>query len=414
MFRFGNSSAQAASGNNNSALAQELETTKEKLALYEKAFAALQELGPELRKGNLEARIVGWQDHGELSGTLADINYLLDLSDAYVREAGASLEAAQNGEYYRQFMTRGMRGSFGLGAEVINQAAANMKNMEEKAFTDRERLAGEFKEKVMQSLTTIAGEISDLKKMSDLLNSNASETQSMAASVAAASEQATVNVQTVASAAEELTKSVEEIARQVSTSSEKSSSAAQEATAAKETIDALQVSSSSIGEVVKMINDIAGQTNLLALNATIEAARAGEAGKGFAVVANEVKSLATQTSEATGNIADQVGTIQENAGSTVEVVDGIAASIEQLSAIAANIASATDEQSAATLEISKNIQEASKGTQDVSAHITQVSSTAIKTMESANKLAEASSLMENQAVLLREQAETFLQAMLTR
>jgi hypothetical protein len=37
-----------------------------------------------------------------------------------------------------------------------------------------------------------------------------------------------------------------------------------------------------------------------ALNATIEAAWAGDAGKGFAVVAGEVKELASQTANATG------------------------------------------------------------------------------------------------------------------
>ncbi|MFC7050425.1 methyl-accepting chemotaxis protein [Emcibacter nanhaiensis] len=413
MFAFGKKNAGATS-QQDSSLAKELAETKEKLAQYEKAFAALKQLGPELRKGNLEARIVGWQDHGELSATMADINYLLDLSDAFVREAGASLEAAQDGAYYRQFMTRGMRGSFGLGAEVINAAGLNMEQMEEKAYSERERLAKEFNDNVMQSLTTITEEIGNLRRMSDLLNNNASETQSMATSVAAASEQTTMNVQTVAAAAEELTKSVEEIARQVATSSQKSNTAAQEAIAAKDTIDALQSSSTSIGEVVKMINDIAGQTNLLALNATIEAARAGEAGKGFAVVANEVKSLATQTSDATGNIAEQVGTIQENAGSTVEVVDGIAQSIALLSEIASNIAASTDEQSAATLEISKNIQEASRGTQDVTVNITRVSDTAVKTMESATRLAEASSLMESQATQLRDQADSFMKAILAR
>lgn len=59
----------------------------------------------------------------------------------------------------------------------------------------------------------------------------------------------------------------------------------------------------AIGEI---INQIAGQTNLLALNATIEAARAGSAGAGFSIVAKEVKSLASQTSKAAGNIGDLV------------------------------------------------------------------------------------------------------------
>ena len=73
----------------------------------------------------------------------------------------------------------------------------------------------------------------------------------------------------------------------------------------------------NIGEIVGSVNDITDQSNLLSVNAAIEAAKAGEAGRGFSVVAQEVKSLAEQAREATGQIKVILNDIQKATSTAV-------------------------------------------------------------------------------------------------
>ncbi len=87
------------------------------------------------------------------------------------------------------------------------------------------------------------------------------------------------------------------------------------------TINALGKKSNEIGDIISVITNIADQTNLLALNAAIEAARAGEYGKGFAVVAEEVRKLAEQSSQASGQIRDLINQIQLEITASINAIN---------------------------------------------------------------------------------------------
>jgi len=77
-----------------------------------------------------------------------------------------------------------------------------------------------------------------------------------------------------------------------------------------EIVNNLVQKSDDIAHAIVVIDQIAFQTNILSLNAAVEAATAGEAGKGFAVVAQEVRNLASRSSDAAKEIKDVVGSIQ--------------------------------------------------------------------------------------------------------
>ncbi|TNE37712.1 MAG: methyl-accepting chemotaxis protein [Alphaproteobacteria bacterium] len=392
------------------AASSELEALRSENERYRNIFTALEDVTDRLKKGDMEARFTNWDEYGELSSVLAGFNQVLDLTDSFMRESTASLTAASGGQFYRKFLTTGMLGSFGDGARFMNETSAGMEKVVEEKIRYQNEMADAFETSIGEVIKALSEASGQVDTISNQLRTYAEENQSLSSSVAAAAEQATVNVQTVSAAAEELSASVQEITRQVTTSSDKTSDASDKAQNASHSIQELLAASSTIGDVVDLIRDIAGQTNLLALNATIEAARAGDAGKGFAVVASEVKSLAQQTSNATGDIGGQVQSIQDHTGTSVAAVEDILSTITNLNEIASAIASAAEEQSSATIEISRNIQEASQGTQDVSLNIAKVNQTAIKTKESSSELASAATTLSSTVSSLQSASESFLAA----
>jgi methyl-accepting chemotaxis protein len=294
--------------------------------------------------------------------------------------------------------------------EVDRLAAEQRKEQERKEFRQQaiERHIKGFDESVTGLLGILASAATEMRTTAESMSETAEETSRQSAVVAAASEEASANVQTVASAGEELANSVAEISRRVSESTEIAGRAVAEATRTNADVKGLADAAKMIGNVVELINDIASQTNLLALNATIEAARAGEAGKGFAVVASEVKSLATQTAKATEEIAGQVSRMQNATDGAVGAIEGISGTITKISEIAVVISSAVEEQGAATQEIARNVQQAAAGTNEVSANIVGVTQAASQTGAASAQVLATAGQLAKQSEVLRAEVDEFL------
>lgn len=258
---------------------------------------------------------------------------------------------------------------------------------------------------VVEELTSAARQ---MQHASGSLNETADEAKRRSIAVVSASQEASGSVQTVAAAAEELSASIFEISRQVEQATQTTGQAVNHATQANAVVSGLAAGVSRIDEVVKLINDIASQTNLLALNATIEAARAGEAGKGFAVVAQEVKSLATQTAQATGDIAQQITAIQGATQAAVSSITGIGHIITEISTVSTAIAAAIEQQKAATQEISRSVQQAADGTREVSTNIADVTRAAADTEGEAHQVKAAADVLARQSLAIREDVRNFL------
>ena len=273
------------------------------------------------------------------------------------------------------------------------------------------QLIGFFGRSMSGSFNSLSGASADMSRTATSLESAAQTTGNQATQVLSEVEQTSLAIQTVAAASQQLSASIGEIGRQSSESARGSGLAMQQAEDVVGKVDQLRQAADQIGNVVKLINSIAAQTNLLALNATIEAARAGEAGRGFAVVAGEVKALAQQTAQATGDIASQVASIQAASIGAAEAIQGISGTIRGVNETAVAIATAVEEQSAATQEIARSIEYVTANAASVTRSMGQVRGAVDDTSGNAAEVKQTSSALSADAATLSAEVTDFLESL---
>lgn len=356
--------------------------------------------------GDLEQRVLNVNEPGVVGDIQHAANHALDITDAFVREAGGAMKAAAEGRFHRKVLLRGLPGVYEGAARSINDAGTSME--------DKSRKVVEFAAGFERDVGSIVGVVSEaavaLSQSAGQLSSAAAEASTRTIAAAGATSEVTANTQTVASATEELAASVNEISRQVSQAAVVARDAVAQATDATTAVVTLTERAGRIGHVVQIISGIAGQTNLLALNATIEAARAGDAGKGFAVVASEVKQLAAQTAKATEEIGSLVVAIQGATETAVTSIRGINVTIQQIDGATSAIAAAVEEQGAATREIARSVEGTARGASAAASDIDGVRAAATQTGQAAEHVSSSAKDLETQSALLQRKVGAFLAA----
>jgi methyl-accepting chemotaxis protein len=296
-------------------------------------------------------------------------------------------------------------------SRALQAQAAEGQRLQLERYEASTKLARDFNFAIGAPLAAMATSSAALRDSSRGMSARASNTSVQTVAVQERADQATQNAALVAAAVEQLAASSREIGAQVERSAVVTRTVTEHAETARSLVDELTRVVVGTSEVIDFITSIAGQTNLLALNATIEAARAGDSGKGFAVVAQEVKSLATQTAKATGDIAARIEAVRKSAAGAADVIRNVADMVVEVDRAGAAIAAAVTEQGAATDEISRNVQEAAQFTGLVASSVGAVRDDAGETRQAAEEMLQAASGMAGKAGELRSEIEEFLTLM---
>jgi methyl-accepting chemotaxis protein len=340
-----------------------------------------------------------------------------------LRRATADMERLCHGDVESEVGGVARRDEIGMlcrSMGVFRQALIDKNLMEEQtkqtSAAQRQRqsavmtLASQFSDDVSTQLDSVDGAVLGLQNTANLMGERAARMTLQSGHIGELSDGAAASAKTVSEVVGELASSGREMANVITQSAEAMRMMMAEAEQARGIVDELGRVAGSVGSIVALISGVAGRTNLLALNATIEAARAGEAGRGFAVVAGEVKALARQTAEATGDIGTRIAAVSASASGAIRLMHGMADRITAVEQSGTAIADSVQRQAEAIEQINHNLREAAASISKVAGGMAALRDDASLNAGASGQVADAASVVQERSSLLREEIEYFIKA----
>jgi len=243
---------------------------------------------------------------------------------------------------------------------------------------------------VSSSAKSVSATAAQLSNTSNQIEQGSQTQSEAAASTAAAVEQITVSISSVAANTHDVSqlsdKSLQQtqqgnasVVTMLSEIQRVQDSVNQIADAVQEFVESTQ----SISGMTQQVKEIANQTNLLALNAAIEAARAGEQGRGFAVVADEVRKLAEKSAKSASEIDGVTTALNQKSTIVEEMVNNGLRSLNATQEQAARV-------SRTLKEAGKSVLEATHGVSDIATSVSEQSVASTEIARNVEKIAQMS------------------------
>ena len=267
---------------------------------------------------------------------------------------------------------------------------------------------------------TVSGTAAQLSASSAQISLSSQAQSEAAASTAAAVEQITVSINSVAANTEDVRKLSDRSLSQTQQGNRNVTEMIGEIHSVQEAVNQIAGSvkefvdsTRAIAGMTQQVKEIADQTNLLALNAAIEAARAGEQGRGFAVVADEVRKLAEKSAQSANEIDSVTNSLNQK---STHVEATVQAGLRSLQATQEQV----ERVSAVLTEAGEAVTQSSHGVSDIAASVGEQSLASSEIARNVEKIAQMSeenhAAVESNArdIVRLEQLARELQAVVSR